>query len=115
MTTVEEYESVREGDSIWGRYLGRSNALYVLDEELKVIGSLENLAEDERGPPYSPLRRKLQLAVPICNLYNIRVIRILPAVIPAVNAFGKSCAGWGLYKQQGEGRLFVCGFREGDL
>ena len=48
VTTVEEYESVREGDSIWGRYLGRSNALYVLDEELKVIGSLENLAEDER-------------------------------------------------------------------
>ncbi|MDE7326798.1 MAG: beta-propeller domain-containing protein [Lachnospiraceae bacterium] len=48
VTTVEKYKSVQEMDHLWKRYLGRSNALYVLDQDLKVVGCLEDLAEDER-------------------------------------------------------------------
>lgn len=48
VTTVDHYQLVGKKENIWQRYIGRSNSLYVLDGDLKLVGSLENLAEDER-------------------------------------------------------------------
>ena len=48
VTTVEKYGTVQGREAVWEIGSGRSNALYVLDEKLQVIGSLEGLAEDER-------------------------------------------------------------------
>lgn len=48
VTTVEEYRTVQEKEGAFRSYLGRSNALYVLDPELAVVGFLEGLAKDER-------------------------------------------------------------------
>ncbi len=48
VTTVDHYQLVGKKENVWQRYIGRSNSLYVLDGDLKLVGSLENLAEDER-------------------------------------------------------------------
>jgi len=55
VTTVDEYWFREIKDDITGEILGnyleyekRSNALYVLDSNLKVIGKIEDLAEEER-------------------------------------------------------------------
>lgn len=55
VTTVDEYLFKEIKDDITGEVLGnqvtnmtRSNALYVLDSELNIIGKIENLAENER-------------------------------------------------------------------
>ncbi len=47
VTTVNHYRLVQEGNDIWQDYIGMSNSLYVLDADLKLVGSLENLAKDE--------------------------------------------------------------------
>ena len=55
VTTVDEYLFKEIKDDITGEVLGnhvtdtiRSNALYVLDSDLNIMGKIENLAEDER-------------------------------------------------------------------
>ncbi len=48
VATVDHYQLVGKKENIWQRYTGRSNSLYVLDADLKLVGSLEDLAEDER-------------------------------------------------------------------
>ncbi len=55
VTTVDEYWYQEIKDDVTGELLGnyleyqkRSNALYVLDFDLKIIGKVENLAEEER-------------------------------------------------------------------
>ena len=55
VTTVDEYLFKEIKDDITGEVLGnhvtnmtRSNALYVLDSNLNIIGKIENLAENER-------------------------------------------------------------------
>ena len=55
VTTVDEYQFEEITDDLTGEVLGnyltneiRSNALYVLDSELKILGKIENLAKDER-------------------------------------------------------------------
>ena len=55
VTTVDEYLLKEIKDDITGEILGnyienetRSNALYVLDSDLSIIGKIENLAENER-------------------------------------------------------------------
>lgn len=47
VTTVEHYETEKEADYEWVKYVGRDNSLYILDGSLKVVGALENLAPDE--------------------------------------------------------------------
>lgn len=46
VTTVDQYRQGNE-NNYWKEYLGRTNSLYVLDENLQVTGMLEGLAEDE--------------------------------------------------------------------
>ena len=55
VTTVDEYLFKEIKDDLTGEVLGnylenerRSNALYVLDSDLNIIGKIENLAENER-------------------------------------------------------------------
>ena len=55
VTTVNEYWFEEIRDDLTGEIIGndmidekQSNALYVLDSSLKIIGKIENLAEDER-------------------------------------------------------------------
>ena len=55
VSTVWEYERVPVSDDRTGEFLGyrvmdtrKTNALYVLDEELKKVGSIEGLAENEQ-------------------------------------------------------------------
>ena len=55
VTTVNEYWFEEIKDDLTGQIIGndmvdekQSNALYVLDSDLKIIGKIENLAEDER-------------------------------------------------------------------
>lgn len=55
VTTVNEYWFEEIRDDLTGQVIGndmidekQSNALYVLDSDLKIIGKIENLAEDER-------------------------------------------------------------------
>ena len=55
VTTVNEYWFEEIKDDLTGQVIGndmidekQSNALYVLDSDLKIIGKIENLAEDER-------------------------------------------------------------------
>lgn len=48
VTTVDHYQLAGKRNDVWQQYLGRSNSLYVLDTDLKLVGSLENLAEGER-------------------------------------------------------------------
>jgi inhibitor of cysteine peptidase len=47
-TTVTKYQEIRDGDTVGISEGTTTNALYVLDEALKVIGQLTNLAEGER-------------------------------------------------------------------
>ena len=55
VTTVNEYWFEEIKDDLTGQVIGndmidekQSNALYVLDSDLKIIGKIENLAEDEK-------------------------------------------------------------------
>ena len=48
VTTIEYYRTAQEEQWSWQEYIGRDNALYVLDADLNVVGSIENLAKDER-------------------------------------------------------------------
>ena len=55
VTTVNEYWFEEIKDDLTGQIVGndmidekQSNALYVLDSDLKILGKIENLAEDER-------------------------------------------------------------------
>lgn len=47
VTTVNHYKLVQEESYSWQDYMGTSNSLYVLDTDLRLVGSLEDLAEDE--------------------------------------------------------------------
>ena len=47
-TTVTKYQEIRDGDTVGISEGTTTNALYVLDEDLKVIGQVTKLAEGER-------------------------------------------------------------------
>lgn len=48
VTTQDKYEQTTQNGTTSVNYLGQSNALYILDSQMKQVGAIENVAPDEQ-------------------------------------------------------------------